>query len=102
MKAKYKDKLVEIIKLDSGTSFVDYIQKYKRKSVSLFVVDYIFALSQERTIVRYVDKNVDKVKYALEYAGDDNTVYAIICDTKIDFEDLIKWFESEVDIYDSF
>ena len=94
MKAKYKDKLVEIIELKS-TSFVDYLQKQSR-TVPLFSVDNICAVNKEYQIYRYVDVKANRVKYALEYIIDYNTAYAIICDTKIDFEDLVKWFEREI------
>ena len=94
MKAKYKDKLVEIIELKSS-SFVDYLQK-QSKTVPLFSVDYICAVNKEYQIYRYVDVKANRVKYALEYIIDYNTAYAIIYDTKIDFEDLVKWFEREI------
>lgn len=94
MKAKYKDKLVEIIELKS-TSFVDCLQK-QSKTVPLFSVDYICAVNKEYQIYRYVDVKANKVKYALEYIIDYNTAYAIICNNKIDFDDLVKWFEREI------
>lgn len=94
MKAKYKDKLVEIIELKS-TSFVDLLQK-QSKTVPLFSVDYICAVNKEYQIDRYVDIKANKVKYALEYVIDYNTAYAIICNNKIDFDDLVKWFEREI------
>lgn len=94
MKAKYKDKLVEIIELKS-TPFVDLLKK-QNKTVPLFSVDYICTVNKEYQIYRYVDVKANKVKYALEYIIDYNTAYAIICDTKIDFEDLVKWFEREI------
>lgn len=64
MKAKYKDKLVEIIELKS-TSFVDYLQK-QSKTVPLFSVDYICAVNKEYQIYRYVDVKANRVKYALQ------------------------------------
>ena len=94
MKAQYKDKLVEIMELKS-TSFVDLLQK-QSKTVPLFTIDYILASKKEYQIYRYVDIKSNKVKYALEYVIDYNTAYAIICDTKIDFKDLVKWFEREI------
>lgn len=94
MKAKYKDKLVEIMELKS-TSFVDLLQK-QSKTVPLFTIDYILASKKEYQIYRYVDTKANKVKYALEYIIDYNTAYAIICDTKIDFKDLVKWFERDI------
>ena len=94
MKAKYKDQLVEIIELKS-TSFVDLLQKQSKTS-ALFSVDYICAVNKEYQIYRYVDVKANRVKYALEYIIDYNTAYAIICDTKIDFEDLVKWFKREI------
>ena len=94
MKAKYKDKLVEIIELKS-TSFVDLLQK-QSETVPLFSVDYICAVNKEYQIYRYVDVKANRVKYALEYVIDYNTAYAIICDTKIDFKDLVKWFERDI------
>ena len=94
MKVKYKDKLVEIIELKS-TSFVDRLQK-QSKTVPLFSVDYICAVNKEYQIYRYVDVKANRGKYALEYIIDYSTAYAIICDTKIDFEDLVKWFEREI------
>lgn len=94
MKAKYKDQLVEIIELKS-TSFVDLLQK-QSKTVPLFTIDYILASKKEYQIYRYVDTKANKVKYALEYVIDYNTAYGIICNTKIDFEDLVKWFEKDI------
>lgn len=94
MKAKYKDKLVEIIELKS-TSFVDLLQQ-QSKTVPLFTIDYILASNKEYQIYRYVDVKANRVKYALEYIIDYNAAYAIICDTKIDFENLVKWFEREI------
>jgi len=94
MKAKYKDQLVKIIELKS-TSFVDLLQK-QSKTVPLFTTNYIIASKKEYQIYRYVDTKANKVKYALEYVIDYNTAYAIICDTKIDFKDLVKWFEREI------
>ena len=94
MKAQYKDKLVEIMELKS-TSFVDLLQK-QSKTVPLFTIDYILASKKEYQIYRYVDIKANRVKYALEYMIDYNTAYAIICDTKIDFKDLEKWFEREI------
>ena len=94
MKAQYKDKLVEIMELKS-TSFVDLLQK-QSKTVPLFTIDYILASKKEYQIYRYVDIKANKVKYALEYVIDYNIAYAIICDTKIDFKDLVKWFEREI------
>lgn len=93
MKAKYKDRLVEIIELKS-TSFVDLLQR-QSETVPLFTIDYILVSKKEYQIYRYVDIKANKVKYALEYVID-NTAYAIICDTKIDFEDLVKWFEKDI------
>ena len=94
MKAKYKDRLVEIIELKS-TSFVDLLQK-QSETVPLFSVDYICAVNKEYQIKKKKKKIANRVKYALEYIIDYNTAYAIICDTKIDFEDLVKWFEREI------
>ena len=94
MKAQYKDKLVEIMELKS-TSFVDLLQK-QSKTVPLFTIDYIVTSNKEYQIYRYVDIKANKVKYALEYVIDYNTSYAIICDTKIDFKDLVKWFERDI------
>lgn len=94
MKAQYKDKLVEIMELKS-TSFVDLLQK-QSKTVTLFTIDYIVTSNKEYQIYRYVDIKANRVKYALEYVIDYNTAYAIICDTKIDFKDLVKWFEREI------
>ena len=94
MKEKYKDKLVEIIELKS-TSFVDLLQK-QSKTVPLFTIDYIVTSNKEYQIYRYVDIKANRVKYSLEYVIDYNTAYAIICDTKIDFKDLVKWFEREI------
>ena len=94
MKAQYKNKLVEIMELKS-TSFVDLLQK-QSKTVPLFTIDYIVTSNKEYQIYRYVDIKANRVKYALEYVIDYNTAYAIICDTKIDFKDLVKWFEREI------
>ena len=94
MKAQYKDKLVEIMELKS-TSFVDLLQK-QSKTVPLFTIDYIVTSNKEYQIYRYVDIKANRVKYALEYVIDYNTAYAIICNTKIDFKDLVKWFEREI------
>ena len=94
MKAKYKDQLVEIIELKS-TSFVDLLQK-QSKTVPLFTIDYIVTSNKEYQIYRYVDIKANRVKYAMEYMINYNTAYAIICDTKIDFKDLVKWFEREI------
>ena len=94
MKAQYKDRLVEIIELKS-MSFVDLLQR-QSETVPLFTIDYILASKKEYQIYRYVDIKANKVKYALEYVIDYNTSYAIICDTKIDFKDLVKWFEIEI------
>ena len=94
MKAQYKDKLVKIMELKS-TSFVDLLQK-QSKTVPLFTIDYIVTSNKEYQIYRYVDIKANRVKYALEYVIDYNTAYAIICDTKIDFKDLVKWFEREI------
>lgn len=73
MKAKYKDKLVEIIELKS-TSFVDLLQK-QSETVPLFSVDYICAVNKEYQIYRYVDVKANRVKYALEYVIDYNTAW---------------------------
>lgn len=94
MKAQYKDKLVEIMELKS-TSFVDLLQK-QRKTVPLFTIDYIVTSNKEYQIYRYVDIKANRVKYSLEYVIDYNTAYAIICDTKIDFKDLVTWFERDI------
>ena len=94
MKAQYKEKLVKIMELKS-TSFVDLLQK-QSKTVPLFTIDYIVTSNKEYQIYRYVDIKANRVKYALEYVIDYNTAYAIICDTKIDFKDLVKWFEREI------
>ena len=94
MKAKYKDRLVEIIELKS-TSFVDLLQK-QSETVPLFSVDYICAVSKEYQIYRYVDVKANRVKYALEYIIDYNTAYATICDTTTDSEDLVNWFERDI------
>ena len=94
MKAQYKDKLVEIMELKS-MSFVDLLQR-QSETVPLFTIDYILASNKEYQIYRYVDIKANRVKYALEYVIDYNTAYAIICDTKIDFKDLVKWFERDI------
>ena len=94
MKAQYKDKLVEIMELKS-TSFVDLLQK-QSKTVPLFTIDYIVTSNKEYQINRNVDIKTKRDKYALEYVIDYNTAYAIICDTKIDFKDLVTWFERDI------